>query len=179
MSFTPSYYSVAGTPQPSRSILQAVIAGSIYDTVYYLMLSKKTPRIGWGWEPYNTLTRKEQLECLKIVLDDPRFDFSPEFLCACSYFTNKGLRNLVWNHPRAAKWLKAPDTFDAAAYACYTTRTGTYNVGLDHRVIYGRNECAHQALLYRKKQAWRLAFLVYPALKHWVQRKRMSQKATL
>jgi hypothetical protein len=171
MSFTPSYYSVAGTPQPSRSILQAVIAGSIHDTVYHLVLSKKHPRISWGWEPYNTLTSKAQLDCLKMVLDDPRFDFGPEFLCACSYFTPKALRSLVWNHPRATKWLQAPETFEEAAAAAYMARTGTYNVGLGHRGSYGRNECYFYAAAYRKKMLWRLTFVLYPALKFWIQRR--------
>jgi hypothetical protein len=171
MSFTPSWYTLHGTPQPSRSILDAVIAGNIYNTVYYLKLAKPDTVISWGWEPYSVLNTPEQLEMLKMVMDDPRFDFSPEFLCACSYWTPKPLRDLVWSHPRAKPWLQRPQAFEAAAVQAYMTKGRTWNAGLGARVHYGDMECAVRALKYRRQQQWRLTFLLYPALKFWMARR--------
>lgn len=169
--FTPSYYSVAGTPLVSRRVLQGVIAGSVYHTVYNLALAPKTATISWGWEPYSVLQTPDQLKCLKLVLDDPRFAFDAEFACACSYFTPTRLRKLIWTHSRAQRWVRDPEAFRAEAHNCYLSRTGTTNLGLDHRVYHGYQECQLYNMHYQRAQRWRLAFILYPALKFWVQRR--------
>lgn len=171
MSFLPRMYSVDGTPEPSRSVLYAVLAGDLALTKKLLAAAPRGAAIGWHWEPYANLQRKGQLEALALVLDDPCFRFDAEFVCACCYFTPEGIRRLVIKHPRARVWVWNPAKFQADAIACYSTCGRRYNVGLRDRVIYAYADVvsAHKSLM--RVQRWRLAFLLYPALRFWVQRR--------
>ena len=94
-------YTIEGTPEPSRGILCAIIAGKTKSVRIMLDALAPDDKINWIWEPYCTIRRTDQLDTLKLVLDDPHFLFSAHFFCSCCYFTNRELRDLVLNHPRA------------------------------------------------------------------------------
>ncbi len=123
--------------------------------------------IGWHWEPYANLYSSSKLEALAVVLDDPRFRFDAEFVCACCYFTPADLRRLVIKHPRARAWVRNPKTFEADAIACYSTKGRRYNVGLRDRVTYAWIDIKSAHKSFMRVQRWRLVFVLYPALVAW------------
>lgn len=167
----PRMYTLDGTPEPSRSIAYTMLQGNVEQMKKLLKVAAPTATIYWHWEPYANIQRQQQLECLALVLDDPRFRFDAEFVCASCYFTPKGIRNLVCGHPRAQKWVKDLELFHRESIACYNTRGRNWNVGLRDRTTYGYWEIQKHHLAWLKIQRWRLAFLLYPALRFWVQRR--------
>lgn len=167
----PRTYTVQGTRQPSRSILEAVIAGEPDLVRLQLAAAPLGTPICWSWEPYTTLQSKAQLDALALVLDDPRFGFDAEFVAACCYFTPPALRDLVCRHPRAQRWVENPSTIWKDAELCYCSSGRTMNVGLQQRPFYAVQELRkwHAALMTRRR--WALAFLLAPALQFWMQRR--------
>ncbi len=164
-------YAINGTPEPSPSILQGILAGDTEGVKKLLKAAPSTAVIGWHWEPYANLQRKRQFEALTLVMDDPRFRFDAEFICGSCYFTPHDLRRLVIKHPRARHWVRDPEKFRADAIACYGTRGRNFNVGLRDRVTYAYYDIISAHKSFMRKQRWRMTFLLYPALRFWVQRR--------
>lgn len=160
-----SAYTFQGTPQPSRDILSAIIAG---DTALVKVLLKKLPLteiIGWLWEPYATLYSTRHFEALRSVMDDPRFRFDARFVSGCCYFTPHTLRKFVLRHPRAKRWVMKPETYEQD----YIRECSIpYGQGLHDRMYYAKNDIYSANRLYRKTQRKRLAFILYPFLKSWI-----------
>jgi hypothetical protein len=163
-----SAYTFQGTPQPSRGILSAVIAG---DSVLVNTLLKKFPStetIGWLWEPYAILYSTSQFEALTLVMDDPRFRFDARFVSGCCYFTPHSLRKLVLRHPRARGWVVKPETFETDYIRECSAGSIRYSQGLHDRMYYAKNDIYSANRLYQKTQRKRLAFILYPFLKSWI-----------
>jgi hypothetical protein len=166
----PRDYTIAGCSRPTQDVLNAVLAGNPDLVKKLLEIYGPTVGFTWRWEPYSNIYSKAQLAALKLVLDDPRFLFSAEFVCASMYFTPMGIRRLVALHPRAKKWFDDPESV-AYDYKAEVLQTRPWNVGLNDRAAYGYKGIQIVKLELARKQRWRLAFILYPALRFWVQRR--------
>jgi hypothetical protein len=165
-------YSVDGTREPSRTFLRAVIAGDPQRVKDTLAILHPSHTIGWHWEPYTVIQNKAQLEALSLLLDHPQFRFDAEFVAACCYFTTKGIRQLVCEHPRAQRWREDPSTMWKDAELCYCSSGRTMNVGLQQRPYYAVRELeTRRNLRLQARRRWALAFLLVPALRFWLQRR--------
>lgn len=167
----PHMYSVEGTREPSRGFLRAVIAGDPQRVKNTLAILHPSHRIGWHWEPYSVLERKSQQEALRLLLDHPQFRFDAEFVAACCYFTNKSLRTLVCQHPRARRWVENPSAMWKDAELCYCSSGRTLNVGLKQRPYYAVMELGIHHNRLQARRRWALTFLLVPALRFWIQRR--------
>lgn len=163
-------YTFEGTPQPSRNILSAVIAGDIPLLKQLLKILPETESFGWLWEPYATLQRPTQLEAITIVMDDPRFRFDARFVAGCCYFTPPLLRKRVLSHPRAKKWIMKPSYFEVDyIHECLDVmKLMRMDMGLMARMNEAKSEIYKANDLYRKSQRERLVFFLYPFLKSWI-----------
>lgn len=130
---TPRRWRIEGTPEPSRSILRAIINREPNTVRALLAVLPSTAQIGWAWEPYVVLTWPEQLEALQLVMDDRRFQFHAEFVVGAFYFTNMALRNLVIRHRRASRWLKNPELLEGDYQTVLGAFGWSYGPGLQHR----------------------------------------------
>lgn len=134
-----------------QTLLSAIIQGDL-TKVQALVTNTKAP-IGWWWEPYATLSSKQQFECLQHVMDQPTFRFDAPFLASCCYFTPKALRSLVWKHPRARRYILNPTLFETEAREAYRQLGFATSLGTDQRLYYGSIEVWARHKRLQKLQA--------------------------
>jgi hypothetical protein len=166
----PRDYTIAGCSRPTQDVLNAILRGDPDLVAKLLTIYGPDKGFTWRWEPYCNIQSKAQLAALKLVLDDPRFLFSAEFVCASMYFTPMGIRRLVALHPRAKRWFDDPESV-AYEYKEEVMKTRPWNVGLNDRAAYGYKGSQGVKREWVRKQNQRLAFILYPALRFWAQRR--------
>ena len=93
---------------------------------------------------------------LKILMNDPRFEFDGQFITDMVYFSSTAMRQLIFSHARCKKFIEKHGSFGAAFVAQY-----------------GRSRYSHADHVYKgwKRQTnMKVAFALYPQLVQWSRR---------
>jgi hypothetical protein len=98
------------------------------------------------------------------VLDDPRFIFDDIFVARQFYFSAGQGREIVMKHPKFQKIVKGRKYFMDYFYERYGDNAGTTHVGMLQRYIQAERVIQFWKEEQKKKNTFRIPFLLYPAL---------------
>jgi len=104
---------------------------------------------------------------LKILMDDPRFEFDGVFITDMVYFSSVKMRQLIFSHPRCRHLLEKHGSFSRI----FRAQFGPYSdlpklIGISSRY-------SHADHVYKGWKRWtnmKVAFALYPQLVRWSRR---------
>jgi hypothetical protein len=99
---------------------------------------------------------------LKILMDDPRFDFNSEFTTDMLYFSSVKMRQLIFSHPRCKKLLEKHGSFGNIFIAQYGYPTAKI-LG----VVARHSHADHVYKGWKRQTNMKVAFALYPQLVQW------------
>jgi hypothetical protein len=99
---------------------------------------------------------------LKILMDDPRFDFNSEFTTDMLYFSSVKMRQLIFNHPRCRQLIEKHGSFGNMFTARYSHATA--------KLLGAVARYSHADHIYKgwkRRTNMKVAFALYPQLVRW------------
>ena len=137
-----------------QHIISAILQGNLESLKNLVQIaeSKGLP-IGWWWEPYANIQSKSQLGCLQYLMDRPSFRFDAAFVCASCYFTPRGIRTLIFRHPRALRYILDPKSLEIEASEAYQKKGFKTYLGVNQRIYYASDEANRHHRLLEKLRA--------------------------
>ena len=99
---------------------------------------------------------------LKILMDDPRFDFNGEFITDMLYFSSIKMRQLIFSHPRCKNLLEKHGSFGNIFIAHYGYPTAKL-LG----VVARYSHADHVYKGWKRQTNMKIVFALYPQLLRW------------
>jgi hypothetical protein len=115
-------------------------------------------------EPYCNLQGRAVIRTFKLLMDDPRFVFDDLFIARQLYFSAAQSREAVMNHPKFKKVVQARNSFMEYFYIRYGANANITEVGMLQRYIQAERSIAQWKEENKKKNQFRVLFILYPAL---------------
>lgn len=142
-------------------------AGDAEGLQHYLDTYEGT-QIQTEFEPYASLQRTKQLECLTILMDDPRFVFDDLFVARMFYFSTHLLQRTIWKHPRMKAVLQGAPSLSAYFHMRYPKPTWNQSAGLGQRFFHADNGIRYLRKADDRKKNQRLLFFLVPAVVSYI-----------
>ena len=102
---------------------------------------------------------------LKILMNDPRFEFDGQFITDMVYFSSTAMRQLIFSHARCKKFIEKHGSFGAAFVAQYGYATAKL-LG----VVARYSHADHVYKGWKRQTNMKVAFALYPQLVQWSRR---------